>query len=112
MLRSPCMRHARVLFPMGAGILLASVACSSMGTTADFSPGGNSPDRKSDSGSGSVAPSATNSGPTATGVLLVHAAGFPSFRLCFEHFPDQAPQPDENVMPEANVVGVEVGSLV
>jgi hypothetical protein len=44
--------------------------------------------------------------------MLVHAAAFPAFRLCFENQKDRQPQPDTKVMPEANVVGVEVGSVV
>jgi len=50
--------------------------------------------------------------PAATGVVLVHSASFPSFRLCFERYPDLLPQPDKNVMPAANVVGVEIGGAV
>lgn len=50
--------------------------------------------------------------PTSDGVILVHAASFPAFRLCFENDMDRLPQPDSSVMPQANVVGVEVGSLV
>src|SRR6185369_7036093 len=53
-----------------------------------------------------------NQGPQANGLVLVHGALFPSFRLCFENFPEMPPQPDNTVMPEANVVGVEIGSLV
>jgi hypothetical protein len=82
-----------------------SDGAESAGTNAPGSsdPGG------AEGGSAAAPPQGT---PTATGVLLAHAAGFPSFRLCFEKFPELAPQPDSNVMPEANVVGVEVGSLV
>jgi hypothetical protein len=50
--------------------------------------------------------------PTSNGVILVHAAAFPSFRLCFSNLLDLVPQPDSKVMPEANVVGVELGSVV
>jgi len=50
--------------------------------------------------------------PTATGVVIVHSAAFPPFRLCFESSPELVPQPDSKIMPQANVVGVEVGSLV
>ena len=50
--------------------------------------------------------------PSASGIVLVHAAAFPAFRLCFESTPDALPQPDSKLMPEANVVGVEVGSAV
>jgi hypothetical protein len=60
---------------------------------------------------GATAPS-NAFGPTGTGVILVHAAKFLSFRLCFENQMDLPPQPDATVMPEANVVGLEVGSVV
>jgi hypothetical protein len=50
--------------------------------------------------------------PLDNGIILVHAASAPAFRLCFASEPDLAPQPDSKVMPEANVVGVEVGSAV
>ncbi len=109
------MRHAKaILVSLGAGLLVAgAVACSDMAlTSADGStgPGGSS---SSSSSGGSKSPeNAENQGPTANGVLLVHAAGFPAFRLCFENYLDDPPKPDRSVMPEANVVGVEVGSLV
>jgi len=51
-------------------------------------------------------------GPTDNAVILVHAAGMPAFRMCFEKEPDLRPMPDQETMPEANVVGVEVGSAV
>jgi hypothetical protein len=50
--------------------------------------------------------------PVDNAVILVHAAKSQSFRLCFENETDRRPQPDSQVMPEANVVGVEVGSAV
>lgn len=50
--------------------------------------------------------------PTDNGVIMVHAAGMPAFRLCFQNELDRRPQPDAQVMPDANVVGVEVGSAV
>jgi hypothetical protein len=45
-------------------------------------------------------------------VVLVHAAAFPSYRLCLQNQPDREPIPDAKAMPEANLVGVEVGSVV
>lgn len=50
--------------------------------------------------------------PTGNAVILVHAAKSQPFRLCFGNELDRRPQPDSQVMPEANVVGVEVGSAV
>jgi hypothetical protein len=102
------MSHAKHALGSVVAILLASAACSSSDDTAmseGVPPDGST---SQDAGGTGNEPGA----PTASGVLLVHAAAFPSFRLCFSNFPDLAPQPDSNVMPEANVVGVEVGSLV
>jgi hypothetical protein len=50
--------------------------------------------------------------PVDNAVILVHAAKSQAFRLCFENELGRRPQPDSQVMPEANVVGVEVGSAV
>ena len=64
---------------------------------------------------GAFSPAATGAsdlGPTDNAVILVHAAKSQAFRLCFEHEVDRRPQPDSELMPEANVVGVEVGGAV
>lgn len=50
--------------------------------------------------------------PVDNAVILVHAAKALPFRLCFENDLELRPQPDSQTMPEANVVGVEVGSAV
>lgn len=63
-------------------------------------------------GDPNASPAVGQGGPASDGVLIVHAATFPSIRLCFENLPDLVPQPDATVMPEANVVGVEQGSIV
>ena len=68
-----------------------------------------------DAGFGGAAPTGANDRgltPVDNAVILVHAAKSQSFRLCFEKETDRRPQPDSQVMPEANVVGVEVGSAV
>lgn len=70
----------------------------------------NPPSTQEDSGpnTGSVA--------SASGVVVVHAsANLPAFRLCFGGGGDPGelpPLPDRDLMPESNVVGVEVGSAV
>ena len=104
---------------------LASVAACALGaacgsaTDASFgasAPGGsdagNGPSDGFEDGGGTNTGAASPQGPAASGVVLVHAAAFPAFRLCFELLPDLQPQPDSKVMPDANVVGVEVGSVV
>jgi hypothetical protein len=100
------------------GVALATlIACSSLSesTLADR----NNPGSSGAEGQDSASPSANNPGsdagqgaPTGSGLVIVHSAAFPSFRLCFSKHPDLRPQPDSTVMPEANVVGVEVGSAV
>ena len=88
-------------------------ACGSIGD-ASFAgdsqePGsGGSPD----GGFKGSEPAPTVAGPVDNAVILVHAAKSQSFRLCFKNELDRRPQPDSDVMPEANVVGVEVGSTV
>lgn len=47
-----------------------------------------------------------------SGIVVLHSAVFPAFRLCFSNYPELPPLPDRTVMPAANVVGVEVGSAV
>ena len=100
----------------GAVIAFGLAACAAAGGNSflDATGGGSN----ADAGAGasdrtpSAAGTAAQGGPAATGVILVHAASFPSFRLCFGNHLDQQPQPDSKVMPEANVVGVELGSVV
>src|SRR5688572_28450886 len=123
MLRWPGMSPFRLrwilpgLLVVGLGV--HSIACSmmdSMGTAAETRGPG---DGTSSGGSLSDAASPSAGGdnkdylaPTDNAVILVHAAGMPAYRLCFENEPDLRPQPDQETTPEANVVGVEVGSAV
>jgi hypothetical protein len=106
-----------------SGVLLAAAACSVSGSSSFDALG--KPTTGSSSGGGADAASAAGDRgntpsmstapqgtPTANGVVLLHAASFPSFRLCFQNHPELVPQPDAKVMPEANVVGVELGSVV
>lgn len=46
------------------------------------------------------------------GVLLVHAASLPPLRLCFGERGSEQPVPLDVIMPESNVVGLDVGSVV
>jgi hypothetical protein len=63
---------------------------------------------------GGVPPNALD--PAASGLVVVHAAGnIPAFRLCFGKSGvagNLLPLPDRELMPQSNVVGVEVGSAV
>ncbi|MBX3191201.1 MAG: hypothetical protein KF819_29660 [Labilithrix sp.] len=60
----------------------------------------------------SAGASPTDLAPVDNAVILVHAAKALPFRLCFENELDRRPLPDADLMPESNVVGVEVGSAV
>jgi hypothetical protein len=80
------------------------------GSSTDPSGGGTGADAGFGAAQGT--PSDKGLAPVDNAVILVHAAKSQSFRLCFENEIDRRPQPDSDVMPEANVVGVEVGSAV
>lgn len=100
---------------LGIGAALATlIACGSADddSVASGADGGSS--GSSGTGSSSGGPFFGDGGSTlpAKGVILVHAAVFPSMRLCFENYPDIPPQPDRKVLPQANVVGVDLGGLV
>ncbi|MBX3233680.1 MAG: hypothetical protein KIT84_21275 [Labilithrix sp.] len=112
------MRHAKALVAV-ALFTTVGIACADMNDSMSLDS------RKSgrgdnDSGDPNGAGSSSSGGgaapefgsPAATGVVVAHSATFPSFRLCFENYPDKLPQPDSKVMPGANVVGVEVGGAV
>lgn len=114
MLSSRCMTYAKASFlgVVGAVIVAVGSACSGIAASEDGpngAPSFENPDAASEAADpGPRAPGA----PSASGVVLVHAAAFPAFRLCFENMPELKPQPDSKIMPQANVVGVEVGSVV
>jgi hypothetical protein len=102
--------RARVFVASGVatmGALALVVAC---GADADLSPasGLTAPD-----GGFAADSSGADSGVAIkSGVVLLHAAAFPSFRLCFANYPSAKPMPDRTLMPQSNVVGVESGSAV
>lgn len=103
------MTHAKWLLGFGLLGLAACAADSFSLSSSGRDEAGNPTDEDRGSPSaGSDAPSFVQ----ANGIVLAHAALFPSFRLCFENRPDLVPQPDATIMPGANVVGVEIGSLV
>lgn len=106
----------------GAAALVASsfVWACSMATSADSAFGGRN------DGTANPAPGEGSSGnigagsdaapsdlvPTDNAVIVVHAAKALAFRLCFENELSRKPLPDSELMPQANVVGVEVGTAV
>ena len=109
-------RKTLIVAGLAAGALgVALVACSSAALDA-FELGG-------DAGSGADGTSPSRDGGTAgdagglvpiqvDALILVHAAEFPAFRLCFEGALDQLPTPDSVVMPDSNVVGVDIGTAI
>jgi hypothetical protein len=100
---------------LGGTLALATAGtagCASMDDSTLFRPGEDSGRGEDAGGTGAFNPPSPEAAAAADGVVLVHAAEFPSFRLCFEHLPELAPQPDSVAMPQANVVGVEIGSVV
>lgn len=97
-----------------AGAAVAAVACSDLDSLSNVGPSSDAEGRDNDSGAdgnGSLSPGDSN-GVEATGVMLVHGAAFPAIRVCFSNYPTLRPQPDATVMPQANLVGVDVGSVV
>ncbi len=48
----------------------------------------------------------------ANGLVIVHAASLPAFRLCFEADRSLRPVPSDQLMPSSNIAGVEIGSAV
>ncbi len=108
---------------LGLGLLLAVsgalYACGAGDLSGFGSPSGSGFDPADSGSGGAVNTSPTVGGSKDTGlvpvdnaVILVHAANAQSFRLCFENETDLLPQPDSDLMPESNVVGVEVGAAV
>jgi hypothetical protein len=102
----------------GIGAVLALAACSSTTTVADNTPnfedsgpheGGTTADGGSFSDAGVATPSRLIE---ANALVLVHAAAFPAFRVCFEGATGDQPQPSVDLMPDSNVVGVDVGTAV
>ncbi|MBX3233679.1 MAG: hypothetical protein KIT84_21270 [Labilithrix sp.] len=105
------MRKVRriALFASIAGAAGAvALACGGDDDGSPFAGGGDGGDIDSGGPIGVGDGGAT--GPTS-GVVIVHAAAFPAFRLCFEKYPELPPQPDSRVLPQSNVVGVEMGSV-
>lgn len=107
--------YRALLAPLSIGLVGAAVACgSAFDSTAAFESADGGP-RGSSGGSSSSGdnPSPTGAGPQlANAVILVHAASFPPFRVCFGNMPDDQPTPNRELMPSSNVVGVEVGAAV
>lgn len=100
---------AAALLALTGSVIACANAADSL--SAGSSRENETPGAAADGADAGAAPSGAL-GPTDNGIILVHAAGAPAFRLCFQGDLDRLPLPDRQVMPQANVVGVEVGSAV
>lgn len=111
------MRIFRTALGVIAALVAAAAAASGCSATAGSprgiaSPGDAGTQNGGDGGagfdSGAVAPRGTTSG-----IVIVHASpNLGAFRLCFSGGGDLLPMPDRELMPQSNVVGVEVGGAV
>ena len=89
----------------------ASAACASLGDgqAVGFGEDGG-PNASSSSSSGGADAGSPLQPQQPTGVMLVHAAEFPPLRVCFEGRPEARPLPDTTTMPDANIVGLDIGT--
>jgi hypothetical protein len=109
--------------------VLGLAACASVaGNDAQSAFGGPNDTTRGDGGDGGGLPGSGTGGAdaaataaedaggqdkTQSSVVLVHASkNLPAFRACFSGYTQVLPQPDDKVMPNANVVGVDVGAAV
>jgi hypothetical protein len=116
MLISPCMRHAKSTLGwavFSALLVGGAVACAASDAATFLDKGSQAPGAADAGEFGAREPTSNaDLGPTDNGVIIVHAAGAPAFRLCFSNELDAQPTPNSELMPDANVVGVDVGSAV
>lgn len=102
-----------VTLSIGAGLALL-IACGAGDDATSGADSGKDGGASTGSSSGGSSGTFGDGGftPPATGVVLVHSAGFRPFRVCFSGYSTIPPQPDRKVMPESNSVGVDVGGAV
>ena len=107
-------RYGAIAFVSGLLAAVAVAACSSSEATSDgvVGDGGAFSDARGPDGGVSIADAAAGAFLEATGIVLVHAAAFPAFRVCFEGAPGDLPAPSTDLLPESNLVGVDVGTAV
>lgn len=96
---------------VGGAAVVAAAACSDSDALAGkMTPGDGDASTTSDSG---VPFGDAGALPLqADGVVLVHAASFPAFRICFGATPDAQPFPTQDLMPQSNLPGVDIGTAV
>ena len=103
----------------GALLAVAALAACSAVATSDSQPvspfdaaapeAGTAADGGAPSDAAALTPGAVIQ---ANALVLVHAASFPAFRMCFAGATGDLPQPSVDLMPDSNVVGVDVGTAV
>ena len=106
----------RSLAASAAGTALAWLALTSCGdggeeTTATAPRDSGRPDSTVPTDAAS-SQDAAPSPVQVNGVVVVHAASFGPFRLCFESALARRPFPEAERMPESNVAGIDVGGAV
>lgn len=111
---SSAVRRAFALTALALSALAAAVAC---GDAADALEGTSSSGGAYDASAGrDGGPSAiSDAGATpisANGLVLVHAASFPAFRICFDGTPEEQPIPAADLMPSSNIPGLEMGTAL
>jgi hypothetical protein len=106
--------RARGLVAWVAGLVVvsaAAVACASVESRSPLEerPDGSTTNPGSSGGVADAAPAPLQP-LRGDGVMLVHAAEFPPLRICFEGRPGAKPIPDAHTMPDANIVGLDIGT--
>ncbi len=107
----------------GLAVALGVVACGSASLSSfDTTNGAGGASDSADGGTGNgLGPGmggdgdagVTGSTVSEGSVVLVHASrNLPAFRVCFSGFTQTLPLPDDKIMPNANVVGVDIGTAV
>lgn len=115
-MRSASLRFYAGLFATALAGAAAAIACG-MADESAFAVGGEGDGGASSSSGGSSSGGFADTGtaPTmipANGIVIVHAADFGPFRLCFANEASRRPIPSADLLPESNLVGVDVGSAV
>lgn len=107
-------RHGLLAFVAALLATGAVAACSALDASSLESSvdGGSSGDARANDGATAEPFADAGAFLEANAIVLVHAAAFPAFRVCFDGALDELPQPSKDLMPESNVVGVDVGTAV
>lgn len=103
----------RLALSASAGAVLGALAVACGSADSPIVRGSGVPDANADPPVGTADGGRGPADEAVDGVLLVHASyNLPPFRVCFDDRPSLAPQPDAKLMPQSNLVGLEVGSAV